>query len=167
VTPENPDKPYWETKRLSEMTEAEWEALCDGCGKCCLVKLEDEDTTEVLYTGLHCRLLDASTCQCSNYENRRDYVPDCIKLTAETIPVYDWLPKTCAYRLIEEGRPLPEWHHLVCGDREEIHRRGVSAKNKTISEDEVAEEDALDHVAPWANRPPSAYRRRNRRTQKR
>jgi uncharacterized protein len=156
------ETPFWRRKSLAEMTAAEWESLCDGCAKCCLVKLEDEDTTEVIYTGLHCRLLDASTCRCSDYANRKAYVPDCIKLAPDTIRGYDWLPRTCAYRLIDEGKDLPDWHHLVCGDPDEVHRRGVSAMGKTISEAEVEEEDAVDHIVDWANRPPEAYRKRRR-----
>lgn len=156
------DAPFWKTKTLAEMTAEEWEALCDGCAKCCLVKLEDEDTSAVIYTSLHCRLLDAKTCQCSDYPNRKQYVPDCIKLTPETVPKYDWLPLSCAYRLIDEGKDLPEWHHLVCGDRNEVHRRGVSAMGKTINEDNVPEEDAIDHMVDWANRPVEAYRKKPR-----
>jgi uncharacterized cysteine cluster protein YcgN (CxxCxxCC family) len=156
------DVPFWKTKTLAEMSPEEWESLCDGCAKCCLVKLEDEDTAEVIYTSLHCRLLDTKTCQCSDYPNRKQYVPDCIKLTAEKIPAYDWLPFTCAYRLIDEGKDLPDWHHLVCGDRNEVHRRGVSTLGKTVNEDDIPEGQAVDHIALWANRPVAAYR--NRRT---
>jgi hypothetical protein len=153
------DLPFWKRLTLSEMSDAEWESLCDGCAKCCLVKLEDEDTAEVIYTGLHCRLLDAATCACSDYANRKQHVPDCIKLTPEMIPAYDWLPRTCAYRLVSEGRDLPDWHHLVCGDRMEVHRRGVSAMGKTVSEAGVADEDALSYRVDWANKPPAGYSR--------
>ncbi|MDZ4759510.1 MAG: YcgN family cysteine cluster protein [Alphaproteobacteria bacterium] len=157
------DKPFWKTKGLSEMTGEEWESLCDGCAKCCLVKLEDEDTAAVIYTGLHCKLLNAATCLCSDYPNRKTYVPDCIKLTPDSIRGYDWLPFTCAYRLIDERKDLPDWHHLVCGDREEVHRRGVSAKGKTVSEVDVAEDDAIEHIADWANRHPDEYPRKSRK----
>ncbi|MBI1339171.1 YcgN family cysteine cluster protein [bacterium] len=137
---------FWKTKTLAQMSEQEWESLCDGCAKCCLVKLEDEDTSEIHYTGLHCRLLDARTCQCSDYPNRRKIVPDCVKLTPESVGDLDWLPRTCAYRLVNEGRDLYDWHHLICGDRWEVHRRGVSAMDKTINEDDVDPEDAEDHI---------------------
>lgn len=144
-----PVEPFWKTKTLAEMTADEWESLCDGCAKCCLIKLEDDDTEEVYYTGLHCRLLDAGTCRCSDYENRRDYVPDCVKVTADNVTALNWMPVTCAYRRLAEGKDLPDWHHLVCGDRDEVHRRGVSAMGKTVSEDEVAEEDAVLYIRDW------------------
>lgn len=140
------ESPFWKSKTLAQMSEAEWESLCDGCAKCCLVKLENEDGGEIYYTGLHCRLLDPASCRCSDYPNRRAKVPDCVKLTPQTVAELDWLPRTCAYRLVHEGRDLPDWHHLVCGDPHEVHRRGVSAMGKTISEDEVEEEDAVDHI---------------------
>ncbi len=143
------DEPFWKAKPLAKMTEAEWESLCDGCGKCCLVKLEDMDTAEIFYTGLHCKLLNPNTCQCSDYANRKTYVPECVKLTPESISGLDWLPRTCAYRLIHEGKDLFDWHHLVCGDRWEVHRRGVSAMGKVISEEDVDEEDAFDHLVDW------------------
>ena len=101
-------KPFWKTKTLEEMSPEEWESLCDGCGKCCIVKLEDEDTGALVYTRLHCKLLDGSTCQCSDYANRRQHVPDCVQLTPVIVEQVDWLPRTCAYRLIDEGKPLPQ-----------------------------------------------------------
>lgn len=157
------DLPFWKTKSLAEMSDPEWESLCDGCAKCCLVKLEDEDTREVVFTNLHCRLLNPLTCQCSNYANRKAYVADCIKLTPDSIGRYDWLPLSCAYRLVEEGKDLPDWHHLVCGDRNEVHRRGASTQSRTVNEDDVNEDEAVDHIVDWANRPPDAYRRKPRR----
>jgi uncharacterized cysteine cluster protein YcgN (CxxCxxCC family) len=154
------DLPFWKTKTLKEMTEAEWESLCDGCAKCCLVKLEDEDTAEVYFTGLHCKLLNANTCQCSDYPNRKKYVPDCVKLTPDTIGQLDWLPKTCAYRLVNEGKDLKPWHHLVCGDRNEVHRAGISAMGKTRSEEGVEDEDAFDYLIDWAHGPKEPRRRK-------
>ncbi|MEZ5937741.1 MAG: YcgN family cysteine cluster protein [Hyphomonadaceae bacterium] len=154
--------PFWKTKSLSEMNEAEWESLCDGCAKCCLVKLEDEDTSEIYFTSLRCRLLDPASCRCSDYPNRKKKVPICVKLTPETVASVDWLPPTCAYLLVHQGEDLPDWHPLVCGDPEEVHRRGVSARNRTTNEDDVDDEDALDYIADWANRPPSYYARRSR-----
>ncbi|MEO1785733.1 MAG: YcgN family cysteine cluster protein [Pseudomonadota bacterium] len=146
--------PFWRRKRLDQMTEAEWESLCDGCAKCCLLKLEDEDSGEIAYTRLHCRLLDAGTCQCADYDNRKAIVPDCIKLTPETIEQTRWMPRSCAYRLVHEGQDLPDWHHLVCGDRDRIHREGHSIRGRTWSEDAVLEEDQIDFIVDWQGNAP-------------
>jgi len=138
---------FWERVPLSDMTRAEWEALCDGCGKCCLNKLEDEETGEVELTRIACRLLDGSTCQCSRYETRHDIVPECIVLTADTIREHlYWLPRTCAYRLLHLGRPLPDWHPLKTGDPESVHRAGVSVRGMTVSETHVHDDDWDDHI---------------------
>ena len=158
------EAPFWKTKTLKEMTEPEWESLCDGCGKCCLVKLEDEDTLEIYFTSLHCRLFDNSTCQCSNYAERKKHVPDCVKLTPETVGALDWLPKTCAYLLVHEGKDLHDWHHLVCGDRQAVHRAGISAQGRTFTEVGVADEDAFDYLIDWAHGP-SPRARRKRKTE--
>ena len=147
-------QPFWKTKRLGEMTREEWESLCDGCAKCCLLKLEDEDTGEIAYTRLHCRLLDAGTCQCSDYANRKARVPDCVQLTPRKIEQIKWMPRTCAYRLVDEGQDLPDWHHLVCGDRERIHREGHSIMGRTKSEDTVLEEDQIDWIVDWKGNAP-------------
>jgi uncharacterized cysteine cluster protein YcgN (CxxCxxCC family) len=137
---------FW-TLPLAELTPEEWEALCDGCGKCCLNKLEYEDTGEVDFTRLACRLLDGETCRCRHYATRRDFVPDCVGLTAESLPsVAYWLPRTCAYRLRHEGKALPDWHHLICGDPERVHSEGHSVRGWTIPETEVAEDDWDDYV---------------------
>ena len=146
--------PFWKTKRLDQMSESEWESLCDGCAKCCLLKLEDEDTGEIAYTRLHCRLLDAETCQCSDYPGRKAKVPDCVKLTPEKIETIRWMPRTCAYRLVAEGQDLPDWHHLVCGDRDRIHREGHSIMGRTKSEDTVLEEDQIDWIVDWKGNAP-------------
>jgi hypothetical protein len=143
------DKAFWQIKTLAELTPEEWESLCDGCGKCCLLKLEDEDTGALAYTRLHCRLFDSQTCRCSNYENRRTVVTDCVQLTPERVAVTDWLPRTCAYRLVDEAKPLPDWHHLVCGDRNRIHELGHSVRGRTFSEEDVFEEDEVDWVIDW------------------
>jgi hypothetical protein len=132
---------FWE-KPLAALDRAEWEALCDGCGKCCLHKIEDHDSGEVHPTNVACRLLDRHTARCTNYRGRKAYVPDCIRLTAARIADYGWLPTTCAYRLRAEGRPLPEWHYLVCGDREAVHRAGISIRGWTVGEDEAGD---LEH----------------------
>ena len=141
-------KPYWETKRLDEMTDAEWEALCDGCGLCCLVRFEEEDTGEVVPTRVHCKLFDPEACRCSDYENRKQHVPDCIKLTPQNVEQLAWMPKSCGYRRVHEGRGLAWWHPLVSGDPETVHTAGVSVRGETISENELDDaEDALDHAA--------------------
>lgn len=138
---------FWETVPLAQMTPAEWEALCDGCGKCCLNKLEYDDTGEVEFTRIACRLLDGETCRCSKYETRRDYVPDCVQLTPKALPkVAYWLPRTCAYRLLHEGKSLHDWHYLISGDPQAVHLAGVSVKGWTIPETEVPEDDWDDYT---------------------
>lgn len=132
MTPTGP-KPFWE-RPLDQLNREEWEALCDGCGQCCLHKVEDEDTGEIYHTNVACKLLNLKTAQCSDYANRRKFVPDCMKLTPETAGRLSWLPPSCAYRLRADGDPLPEWHYLVCGDRDAVHRAGISIAGKVISE---------------------------------
>jgi uncharacterized cysteine cluster protein YcgN (CxxCxxCC family) len=137
---------FWD-KPLHDLTRAEWEALCDGCGKCCLNKLECADTGEVAFTRVACRLLDGETCRCTRYPIRRQFVPDCVSLTAATLPkVAYWLPRTCAYRLRHEGKPLPDWHPLETGDPESVHRAGMSVRGWTVPETQVPEEDWEDYI---------------------
>jgi uncharacterized cysteine cluster protein YcgN (CxxCxxCC family) len=138
---------FWETVPLAKMTPAEWEALCDGCGKCCLNKLEYDDTGEVAYTCVACRLFDDATSGCSNYANRKKLVPECVVLTPKTLKksAY-WMPATCAYKLLWQGLPLPDWHPLVTGDPESTHRSGNSMRGRTVSELTVPEEDWEDHL---------------------
>lgn len=126
-------QPFWE-RPLRELDRAQWEALCDGCGKCCLHKVEDEDTGRIYPTNVACRLLDLDTAQCGNYRHRRMLVPDCLRLAQGRIDEYPWLPGSCAYVLRARGQPLPSWHHLLSGDRETIHVAGVSVRGKAISE---------------------------------
>src|SRR3954452_10450980 len=126
--------PFWKTKRLHEMTAAEWESLCDGCGRCCLHKLRDEATEELSFTNVACRLLDLQSCRCRNYERRREQVPDCVSLTPESVATIDWLPPSCAYRRLAEGKDLAWWHPLVSGDPASVHRAGVSVRGRGVSE---------------------------------
>lgn len=124
---------FW-TLPLEALTRAEWEALCDGCGQCCLHKAEDEDTGIVYPTNVACKLLDLKSCRCSDYPNRKAQVPDCVRLTPKLAASLTWLPETCAYRLRAEDAPLSAWHHLICGDPEEVHRAGISVRGKAIPE---------------------------------
>jgi uncharacterized cysteine cluster protein YcgN (CxxCxxCC family) len=145
-------KPFWETKTLSEMNRTEWESLCDGCGLCCLVRFEDEDTGEVIPTRVHCKLFNPDACTCTDYPNRKKYVPDCIKLTPHNIEALAWMPKSCAYRRLHEGKDLPRWHPLITGDPDSTHKAGVSIRGQTVSETAFADiEDAIDFMAmEWA-----------------
>jgi uncharacterized cysteine cluster protein YcgN (CxxCxxCC family) len=135
---------FWEDVPLERLDRAQWEALCDGCGKCCIHKLEDDETGELHATNVACRLLDRRSGQCSDYKHRHAYVPECIRLTPARLKTMDWLPETCAYVLRADGRPLPAWHYLVCGDREEVHRAGASVRGWTISEDDAG--DLENHI---------------------
>ena len=128
------EKDFWKHKTLAEMSLEEWEALCDGCAICCLYKIEDEEGMEVQLTKIACRYLDLETCTCQLYEQRKSAMPTCIKLTPSKVKNLKWLPETCAYRLILKGKPLPNWHPLVSGDPNSIHRAGISVMGKVISE---------------------------------
>lgn len=140
---------FWKKYSLSELNTMEWEALCDGCGLCCLVKLEDEDTQEVCYTKVACKLLDCETAQCSDYANRMSKVPDCIQLSYENLQQIKWLPSTCAYRRLNEGRKLPTWHYLVTGSRDSVRQARKSAAGRCISELDVNEDDIDEYVVRW------------------
>ncbi|MCP5046885.1 MAG: YcgN family cysteine cluster protein [bacterium] len=143
------EQPFWKKKPLSGMTREEWESLCDGCAKCCLFKFENQEQKEVEYTNVSCRLLDTATCTCTSYWNRSSRVPSCMTLTPKRVEDFYWLPKSCAYRLIEEGKDLPSWHHLVCGDKEMIHTMGFSVKSKVIPEEYVHPDDLPLHIMEW------------------
>ena len=132
---------FWEMP-LEQLDRGQWEALCDGCGKCCLHKLEDADTGEVMATNVACKLLDRHTGLCSSYRTRRAFVPDCVRLTQSNVDRLHWMPSTCAYRLRAADLPLPEWHYLVCGDREAVHRAGMSVRGWTVGEAEAGD---LEH----------------------
>ena len=139
--------PFWRTKTLDALTPREWESLCDGCGRCCLVKLEDEDTGEILKTDIACKLLDAGTCRCRSYDQRQKKVHDCIKLTPASVREISWLPATCAYRLVRDGKPLPPWHPLVSGSADTVHEAGISVRGRTGgSERTVKLRDYVDHI---------------------
>jgi uncharacterized cysteine cluster protein YcgN (CxxCxxCC family) len=140
---------FWETKALHEMTAPEWESLCDGCAKCCLCKLEDADSGTVYYTDVVCRYLNARSCRCRDYANRTVLVPDCVKLTPDNLAAIDWMPSTCAYRLLHEGKPLEEWHPLVSGDPQSVHKAGISVRGRCVSEDNVHPEEVIERVVHW------------------
>ncbi|MEP9389469.1 YcgN family cysteine cluster protein [Mesorhizobium sp. KR9-304] len=139
---------FWKEKTLEEMSAGEWESLCDGCGKCCLSKLEDEDTGEIYFTSVGCQLFNAKTCRCKDYENRQAQVSDCVRLTPENVRTIKWLPSTCAYRLVAEGRDLYFWHPLISGDKNSVHKAGASVRGRvTASETEMQDaEDYFDHM---------------------
>lgn len=141
--------PFWEDKSLNEMSAEEWEALCDGCGRCCLTKLEDEETAEVFVSDVHCRLLDGETCRCTDYVNRQKKVPDCIRLTPDNVGEIAWIPRSCAYRRLAEGRGLAWWHPLVSGDPETVVAAGVSVRGRTLSEEKVTAGEWEDHIVTW------------------
>ena len=142
-------KNFWKKYPLDEFNKVEWENLCDGCGKCCLIKLENERTTDVHYTKIACRLFDDETCKCGNYEVRQKLVSSCILLTKETIKdSCKWMPKTCAYRLIHEGKDLEPWHHLVSGNTETVHEAGISIKHSTIPEYDIPEDQWENYIQP-------------------
>ncbi|MGV6873010.1 YcgN family cysteine cluster protein [Pseudochelatococcus sp. B33] len=152
-----PGLPFWKTKKLHELSEREWESLCDGCGRCCLVKLEDEDTGRIYATDVACRLFDAGACRCRDYAHRQALVPDCIRLTPAEVARLTWLPPTCAYRLVREGADLYWWHPLVSGDPETVHAAGVSVRGRVAaSEDDVAIDDLPDRIVHWPMLTPEA-----------
>ncbi|MFN4241561.1 MAG: YcgN family cysteine cluster protein [Erythrobacter cryptus] len=137
---------FWELP-LEALSRSEWEALCDGCGRCCLHKLEDEETGEVHDTNIACRLLDPATARCRDYRNRKAFVPDCLRLTPRIVATVQWLPSTCAYRLRAEGRPLPGWHYLLSGDRHKVEEVGVSVIGRVVSETEAGPLE--HHIVEW------------------
>ncbi len=139
--------PFWRTKTLAEMNKREWEALCDGCARCCLNKLENDGTGEIQYTDVACRLLDIDACRCVSYDDRKRFVPDCQILNSKNVKRLSWLPMTCAYRLIDEGKELYWWHPLVSGDPETVHEAGISVRGRVVSERDT--DDLENRVVGW------------------
>jgi uncharacterized cysteine cluster protein YcgN (CxxCxxCC family) len=152
-------EPFWKTKTLAQMTAAEWESLCDGCGRCCLNKLEEEDTGKLFFTDVACKLLDHDTCRCSDYPNRQALVPDCERLTPENVGELDWLPPTCAYDLLAKGKDLYWWHPLVSGDPGTVRAAGVSVHGRIgACESQVPDEELANWIVKWPGQVPKAAR---------
>jgi uncharacterized cysteine cluster protein YcgN (CxxCxxCC family) len=137
---------FWTTKTLAQMTAEEWESLCDGCGKCCLHKVQIKGI-KLKITNVACRLLDHDTCRCTNYPQRKTLVPDCVVLTPDTVGQLDWLPTTCAYRLVNDGKDLPDWHPLVSGDPNSVHAAGISVRGRIVKERKAG--SLVNHIVPW------------------
>ena len=143
--------PKWVYKPLAEMSKAEWDALCDGCGKCCVLKLEDADSGEIYATDVGCKLLNCQNAQCQDYENRQTHVPDCVVLNVENLSTLTWMPKSCAYRCLYEGRDLPNWHPLVTGTQQSVIDSGHSVAGRIFPEDSVDMQDLSEHIVDWDN----------------
>ena len=158
--PDAAPAPFWREKSLEQLSPQEWESLCDGCGRCCLVKLEEEETDRLHFTDVACFMLDCDSCQCSDYEDRKRHVPDCVTLTPQIVRSVDWLPPTCAYRLVADGEDLYWWHPLVSGDAATVHAAGISVRGRVTATDlEVDADEWEDHVVSWPKRVPKAARR--------
>lgn len=156
-SPSQETPPFWDTTPLDAMTDAQWESLCDGCGRCCLHKLRDDDDNSLSWTNVSCRLLDTTSCRCSNYERRQEKVPDCVSLTPAALRGIDWLPPSCAYRRVAEGRGLEWWHPLVSGDPATVHTAGVSVRGRAVNERKAG---PLEHyIVDWPGQMPGRRRR--------
>ena len=142
-------QPFWKTKSLEQMNQQEWESLCDGCGRCCLNKLEDWETGEIYWTNIGCELLDCESCRCMDYENRQKIVSDCIQLTPKQVRTLTWLPPTCGYRLIRDGKDLHPWHPLISGDANSVHKAGISIRGRAVADDGIKAEDYENHLVDW------------------
>ena len=145
--------PFWKTKNMAEMSRSQWESLCDGCGKCCCIRLEDEDTGAIYITDVACKLFDPATCQCTDYKSRSAKVPDCVTLTPDNVSALKWMPRTCAYRVISEGKDLPDHHHLISGSRQTIHDAGMSVQDAVTSEVLVSVEEQATRIVIWPGEP--------------
>jgi len=141
--------PFWERKGLAELDSAEWESLCDGCGLCCLHKLEDIDTGKVHYTDVACKLLDITQCRCTQYARRHELTPDCVQLSPLRLETLKWMPRSCAYRLMYEGKPLPDWHPLVSGQADGAHAAGVSVRGRAVAEHRIDLSELEDRIVSW------------------
>lgn len=152
--------PFWRRKSLEEMTDSEWESLCDGCGRCCLNKLEEEDTGRIFFTDVGCRLLDGDSCKCRDYPNRSSQVPDCVQLTPSNVREITWLPPTCGYRLVARKRDLYWWHPLISGDPDTVHQAGISVRGRVgANEEDVPDDELEDRIVNWPLRLPKRARR--------
>lgn len=140
---------FWLTTQLEDMSKTQWESLCDGCAKCCLVKLEDEDTGEVAYTNVVCHYMDENNCQCTQYQDRHELVPNCVWLKPSMVEEFFWLPETCAYRLVSQGDDLPYWHHLKSGSRNTVHEAQASVKGRVLNEKYIPDEELQEYVVHW------------------
>jgi len=145
--------PFWKAKAMADFSKAEWESLCDSCGKCCCIRLEDEDTGDIYITDVVCKLFDSESCQCTNYPARSKLVPDCVTITPDNVDQLTWMPRTCAYRLVAEGKDLPDYHHLVCGDKNRIHEVGMSVQHAVVNELAVTEEEHPHRIVIWPGEP--------------
>lgn len=143
------EKPFWEVTPLTEMTKTQWESLCDGCGKCCVLKLEDIDTGAIYYTDVSCKLLCTKSAQCTNYQDRKTHVPDCVILRPDNLEEVHWMPESCAYRRLHEGRDLPQWHPLRVGHKDDMIAANHCVAGHVVPEGTVAEEDMPDHLFDW------------------
>ena len=150
---DNSKLPFWKTKNMAEMSPSEWESLCDNCGKCCCIRLEDEVTGDIYITDVACKLFDPATCKCTDYANRSQKVPDCVTLTKDNVAQLKWMPRTCAYRLVSEGKDLPDYHHLISGSRETIHEVGMSVQDAVTSEIFVTEDEQVTRIVIWPGEP--------------
>ena len=140
-------QPFWREKSLNQMNAEEWESLCDGCARCCLEKLENSDTGEISYTNVGCGLLDVNECRCTKYAERKRYMPDCVRLTSSNIAFLKWMPSTCAYKLLSEGKDLPNWHPLVSGNPDSVYEAGISIRGRAIAAEDAG--DLEDHTVNW------------------
>lgn len=150
---DNSKLPFWKTKNMAEMSPSEWESLCDNCGKCCCIRLEDEVTGNIYITDVACKLFDPASCKCTDYTNRSQKVPDCVTLTKDNVAQLKWMPRTCAYRLISEGKDLPDYHHLISGSRDTIHEVGMSVQDAVTSEIFVSEDEQATRIVIWPGEP--------------
>ena len=147
----NAKRPFWQAKSLDQMSPDEWESLCDRCGRCCLHKLENEDSSDIYFTDVACCYLDEESCSCKHYEKRQSLAVNCLVVKPDWAERFHWLPSTCAYRLIYENKELPEWHPLVSGDKDSAHLAGISVRGRTFRDNEVAEEQLIEHLITWVN----------------